>query len=207
MTKELHELKDIQLDFLKEVGNIGAAHAATALSKMIKKTIEMNVPKVKILPFEEVEELLGGSDQIMVCIFLRVEGDAPGNMLFMMTIDSAKKLLKEILGPMANQQKFFSDLENSALNELGNILAGSYLSSLADFTNLKLYPTVPAITIDMVGAILSFGLIQVSQFSDVAIVIDTTFFEGQQLVEGHFFLIPDTESFSTLFSALGVPWE
>ncbi|WP_339063288.1 chemotaxis protein CheC [Tepidibacillus marianensis] len=207
MSKEFHEFKDIQLDFLKEVGNIGAGHAATALSKMIKKTIDMKVPQVKILPFEEVEKFLGGSEQIMVSIFLRVEGMAPGNMLFMMTIESAKKLLKEMLGTLVNEEGEFSELEVSALNELGNILAGSYLSSLADFTNLNLYPTVPAITIDMVGAILSFGLIQVSQISDVAIVIDTTFFEGQQLVEGHFFLIPDPESFQTLFSALGVPLE
>ncbi|MFV9509836.1 chemotaxis protein CheC [Tepidibacillus sp. LV47] len=207
MTRELHKLREIQLDFLKEVGNIGAGHAATSLSKMIKKPIEMKVPQVKILPFREVEEFLGGSEKIMVCIFFRVEGDAPGNLLFTLTIDSAKKLLKEMLGPMANQQDFFSELETSALNELGNILAGSYLSSLADFTNLKLYPTVPAITVDMVGAILSFGLLQVSQISDFAIVINTTFFEEQELVEGHFFLIPDPESFNIMFSALGVPWE
>jgi len=207
MFKEFYEFKDIQLDFLKEVGNIGAGHAATALSKMIKKTIDMKVPQVKILPFEEVEEFLGGSEQIMASIFLRVEGNAPGNMLFMMTIESAKKLLKEMLGTLASEEEEFSELEVSALNELGNILAGSYLSSLADFTNLYLYPTVPAITVDMVGAILSFGLIQVSQISDVAIVIDTTFFEGQQLVEGNFLFIPDPESFKTLFSALGVPLE
>ncbi|MFT9487515.1 MAG: chemotaxis protein CheC [Tepidibacillus sp.] len=204
---KLNQLKDLQLDLLKEVGNIGAGHAATALSTMIEKTIEMNVPKVKILPFSEIEEFLGGEDQVMVGIFLRVEGDVPGNMFFMMTKESAKQLLKYMLNSDDVKHEEFTDLEYSALNELGNILTGSYLSSLADFTNLKMNPTVPSIAIDMVGAILSFGLIQISQYSDVAIVIDTTFLDGNNLVEGHFFLIPDPESFQPLFSALGVPWE
>ena len=206
MRKDLKELQDIELDVLREVGNIGAGHAATALSTMIQKTIEMNVPKVNIVSFAEIGEILGGEEQVMVSIFLRVEGDAPGNMLFMLGLDSAKELVNQMLLIDQLEQEDFSEMEYSVLKEIGNILAGSYLSSLADFTNLKLVPTVPAVTIDMVGAILGFGLIQVSQVSDVAIVIDTTFLEGERTVEGHFFLIPDPDSFNTLFSALGVNW-
>lgn len=206
MDNKFNQLKDLQLDLLREVGNIGAGHAATALSNLIQKPIDMNVPKVKIVPFSEIEDFLGGADQVVVGIFLRIEGDVPGNMFFIMTLESANKLLHDMLGREMSSTDGFSEMEYSALNEIGNILAGSYLSSLADFTNLKLAPTVPAITIDLVGSILSFGLIQISQISDVAIVIDTHFIEGHRHVEGHFFLIPDPESFYTLFNSLGVPW-
>lgn len=205
MNNNLNKLKDIQLDLLKEIGNIGAGHAATALSTIIRKPIDMKVPNVKMLSFEKIEDYLGGEEQIVVGIFLRIEGDVPGNMFFLMNFESASQLLKTILGKELDVNEL-SDIENSALKEIGNILAGSYLSSLADFTNLKMSPTVPSISIDMVGAILSFGLIQTSQFSDVAIVIDTTFLEGETLVEGHFFLIPDPEAFEKLFTTLGVPW-
>nr|WP_141705307.1 chemotaxis protein CheC [Vulcanibacillus modesticaldus] len=199
------KIKDLQIDILKEVGNIGAGHAATALSTMIQKQIDMNVPNVKLIPFSEIEDFLGGEDKVVVGIFLRVEGDIPGNMFFVMTVDSAKQLLKRMMGDAVSSDPEFSEIEFSALHEVGNILAGSYLSSLADFTNLKLYPTVPSMAIDMVGAIISFGLLQVSQISDVAILINTTFLEGEHFIEGHFFLIPDPEAFDRLFSALGVP--
>lgn len=207
MDANFKDIKEIQIDVLKEVGNIGAGHAATSLSSMINKPIDMNVPNVKILPFSDIEDHLGGEDEIVVSIFLRVEGDVPGNLFFFMSIDSARHLLEHLLDKELKEDEELSELEISALSEVGNILAGSYISSLADFTNLMIYPSVPSMAIDMVGAILSFGLIQVSQYSDVAILIDTTFLEGQRLVHGHFFLIPDPDSFSTLFSALGVPWE
>lgn len=207
MKHDFKKLKEIQLDLLKEVGNIGAGHAANALSAMIQKPVNMDVPKVNILSFSDIEEFLGGEDQVVVGIFLRVEGDVPGNMFFVMTIESAKQLLKYMTDTELDSKDQLTEFEYSTLNEIGNILAGNYLSSLADFTDLTLFPTVPSITIDMVGAILSFGFIQISQYSDVAVVIDTTFLEGHKLIKGHFFLIPDPEAFNTLFSALGVPKE
>ena len=96
----------------------------------------------------------------------------------------------------------------SALQELGNILAGSYLSALSDFTGLDLYPSVPAISIDMLGAILSYGFLELSHYSDIAIVIDTALIDAndddQMGVEGHFLLIPDPQSFDIIFHSLGV---
>jgi len=207
MSDHLIKMQGIQLDVLKEVGNIGAGHAATALSSMIQKPIDMKVPNVKILPFSDIEEYLGGEDQVVIGIFLRVEGDISGNMFFIMSIESAQQLISQLTGKEVHDTESLSEMDFSALKEAGNILAGSYISSLADFTNLTLTPSVPALAMDMVGAIMSFGFIQVSQYSDVAIVIDTTFLEDQQMVEGHFFLIPDPDGLSTLFSALGVPLE
>ena len=89
------------------------------------------------------------------------------------------------------------------LSEIGNILAGSYLSSLADFTGLRMSPTVPSLAVDMAGAILSYGLLQFGTMGDDALLIDTTFLEGNDEAEGHFFLIPDPESFDRLFQCVG----
>ncbi|CAH1203237.1 CheY-P phosphatase CheC [Paenibacillus allorhizoplanae] len=198
------QLEDFQLDVLKEVGNIGAGHAATALSTLLDKPIDMLVPKVRMLPFEEICESVGGAETVVLAIFLRVEGDAPGNMFFILDLDAAKNMLHDLVGLSITDQEEYSELELSALNEIGNILAGSYLSSLADFTNLNMQPTVPALAIDMAGAILSYGLLQFGQMGDQALLIDTKFLEGENEVQGHFFLIPDPESFGKIFSALGV---
>lgn len=197
-------LEDFQMDVLKEVGNIGAGHAATALSTLLDKPIDMLVPKVRMLPFEEICESVGGAETVVLAIFLRVDGDAPGNMFFILDLDTAKNMLRDLIGLNIENQEEYSELELSALNEIGNILAGSYLSSLADFTNLNMQPTVPSLAIDMAGAILSYGLLQFGQMGDQALLIETKFMEGENEVQGHFFLIPDPESFGKIFSALGV---
>lgn len=114
-------------------------------------------------------------------------------------------LLNRLAGFDLKEGLDFTDMEQSALSEIGNILAGSYLSSLADFTKLSMYPTVPGLAIDMAGAILSYGLLQFGEMGDAALLIDTSFFEGEDQVEGQFFLIPDPPSFAKIFESLGVP--
>lgn len=199
-----HRFADFQMDVLKEVGNIGAGHAATALSKLLDKPVDMLVPKVRMVEFEEIADSVGGAEQVVIAIFLRVEGETPGNLFFILTLDSAKKLLRNLVGIEVVDDEHYSEMEISALNEIGNILAGSYLSSLADFTQLYMSPTVPSLAMDMAGAILSYGLLQFGQMGDHALLIDTKFLDGNEEVEGHFFLIPDPESFDKIFVALGV---
>nr|WP_156280960.1 chemotaxis protein CheC [Paenibacillus sp. NEAU-GSW1] len=192
------------MDVLKEVGNIGAGNAATALSRLLDKPVDMAVPKVSLLPFEEVAERVGGAEQVVIAVFLRVEGEAPGNMFFIIQEESARSLLRQLLSMPVEQQEGYTEMELSALCEIGNILAGSYLSSLADFTHLSMAPSVPSVALDMAGAILSYGLVQYGEMGDSALLIETTFLEDRQELEGHFFLIPDPESFDKIFKALGV---
>ncbi|NUU61399.1 chemotaxis protein CheC [Paenibacillus sp. JW14] len=199
--------KDFKMDVLKEVGNIGAGNAATALSQLLGKPIDMAVPKVQLLNFEEITEKVGGAEELVYAVFLRVEGDAPGNLFFILTPEAAVNLLSRVAGIELSGGEELSEMELSALNEIGNILAGSYLSSLADFTSLTMYPTVPALAMDMAGAILGYGLLQFGQMGDDALLIDTTFLEGQNEIEGQFFLIPDPESFPKIFKSLGVPFD
>ncbi len=200
-----HPFADYQLDVLKEVGNIGAGHAATALAVMLDRQVDMRVPKVSLIPFESIADSVGGPETVVIAIFLRVEGETPGNMFFLISPESAKLLLKSMAGITIAADGDYSEMELSALAEVGNILAGSYLSSLADFTNLSMAPTVPSLAIDMAGAILSFGLYQFGHMGDQALLIDTMFFDGDDKVEGHFFFIPDPDSFDKIFRALGVP--
>ncbi|GGN90357.1 chemotaxis protein CheC [Saccharibacillus kuerlensis] len=199
------KLEGFKLDVLKEVGNIGAGHAATALSQLLNKPIDMGVPKVQLLPFEDIAEKVGGAEKIVLTVFFRVEGDAPGNLFYIMAPEAGKSLLHRLGGFEPTEGLDLTEMEQSALGEIGNILAGSYLSSLADFTNLSMSPTVPALALDMAGAILSYGMIQFGEMGDAALLIDTTFVQGNDEVEGQFFLIPDPESFDKIFTALGVP--
>nr|WP_202113023.1 chemotaxis protein CheC [Paenibacillus sp. MMS18-CY102] len=200
-------MEAFKLDVLKEVGNIGAGNAATALSRLLDKPVDMAVPQVSLLPFEQISEIVGGSEQTVIAVFLRVEGDAPGNMFFIIEEPSAKRMLQRLLAMNIQLDETYSELELSALCEIGNILAGSYLSSLADFTGLAMMPTVPSVALDMAGAILSYGLLQFGEMGDSALLIETAFLEDRDLLEGHFFLIPDPDSFDKIFRALGVTSE
>jgi len=197
---------DFQFDVLREIGNIGAGHAATALSQLMQKAIDMKVPQVRIIPFDEVADCVGGAENVVVTVFLRVEGDSPGNMFFILDMDSARHLLTQITG-IDKEVGEWEELQISALHEVGNILTGSYLSSLADLTKLNLQPSVPGLAVDMAGAILSYGLYALGQSGDFALTIDTAFFEGNEQVKGNFFLIPDPESLPILFRSLGVPFD
>ncbi|ARK30979.1 CheY-P phosphatase CheC [Halalkalibacter krulwichiae] len=171
----LKGLKPYHLDVLKEIGNIGAAHAATALSQLLNKKIDMNVPSVRLVSFHDLPEQLGEADAKVAAIFLRVEGDAPGSMFFIAQIEGSERLVKHVTKRAEFQLDTppYDEMGISAFLEVGNILAGSYLSSLADFTKLSFYPSVPEVSVDMAGAILSYGLLPLSQVGDYAIVIDT----------------------------------
>ncbi len=200
-------LGEYKMDVLKEVGNIGAGNAATALSHLLNRPIDMAVPKVRLVPFECIADEVGGAEQVVIAIYFRVEGEASSHLFFMFELEPAKKLLSNLEFFPAGEEQAFSEMEISALSEIGNILAGSYLSSLADFTRLSMSPTVPQLAIDMAGAVLNYGILQYGEMGDSALLIDTKFLEGCDEVQGTFFLIPDPDSFSKIFAALGVPFE
>ncbi|MCP3026099.1 chemotaxis protein CheC [Halobacillus sp. A5] len=194
----------IQLDLLKEVGNIGAGNAAASLSSLLNIPIAMSVPSIQIAGFDEVMESAGGAAEEMTIISLRIEGEAPGSMFFALAPNRAELFLTLLLGDLSNTL----DLRQSALEEIGNIIAGSYLSSLADFTRLELFPSVPVVINDMVGAVLSTGLIELSKHSDQALVIETVLIVDQaEQVHGVFLLFPDPLFYDALFRSEGVTSE
>ncbi|MFB5660544.1 chemotaxis protein CheC [Alteribacillus sp. HJP-4] len=205
----LKNFSPFYLDVLKEAGNIGAGNAATALSSLLNRKIDMSVPSVRIVEFEEITKLAGGEEKIVAATFLRIYGEAPGTMFLIIPEQEAVRLAAAMIGQAAGKQWeiYEDDLAVSALQELGNILAGSYLSALSDFTNINMQPSVPAMAVDMAGALVGAGLAELSAFADYAIIIDTEVREeGRQRgsVFGQFFLLPDPDSFHKIFAALGV---
>ncbi|CQR47676.1 CheY-P phosphatase CheC [Paraliobacillus sp. PM-2] len=202
-------LNDYQLDVLKEVGNIGSGNAATSLSTLLNRKVDMKVPAVRVVNFDEMMDLVGGPDMLIVSVFLRIKGEAPGSMFFVLSPDEAESFVKEMTGieTFSITHPPFEEMGLSALQEMGNILAGSYLSALSDFIQISLQPSVPILHIDMAGAILTQGLIELSHESDYAIIIDTFINDkdsNQAPIKGHFFLLPDPKSFRKIFDHLGV---
>jgi chemotaxis protein CheC len=203
MPLTLDNLNSMQIDVLREIGNIGAGNAATALSKMIAKRIDMDVPKVNILEFKDVAELVGGPEAVVVGIYFKVSGDISGSIMFLLDKNSAKFLISLLMSVEESSDEL-SEMEISALQEVGNILAGSYLSSLSSLTGLSLIVSVPSLALDMAGAILSVPVILFGQVGDKVMLIETDFIEGSQHVKGNFFLIPDEDSYEILLKSLGV---
>lgn len=199
------------LDILKEIGNIGAGNASTALSQLIAEPIEMKVPSARVLPLNDLTDLVGGSETIVAAVFLRTAGDVPGYMFFLFPVTEVANLLKKVTGEsrLSKEPLRFSDMGLSAFQEIGNILAGAYLASFSDFTKLDLQPTPPEANIDMAGAIINYGIIELSQASDHVIVIETSFFEKSKRettpIKGYFLFLPHPESFVKIFAALGAP--
>jgi chemotaxis protein CheC len=196
----------MQLDALREIGNVGAGNAATALSQLISQRIHMSVPKVSVAPISDVPDLVGGPETLVAGVFLRVFGKAPGSILFFMPRDSAYVLLDMLMQRTGRDHDLMTEMDESALKEIGNILAGAYLNALAHFTQITLLQSIPALAIDMAGAILSLILIQLGQVGDYALVIETEFSAGDENddVKGHFFLIPDPGSLRIILDAIGV---
>lgn len=203
MTINIENLNNYMIDVLKELGNIGAGNAATALASMISKKVDMAVPNVRILEFKNVAEILGGEENLVIGIYFELTEDVVGNMMFALDLDSAINLT-DMLYNRKKEGKDLDDMDISALCEVGNILASSYANSLSVLTGLKIFISVPSISIDMAGAILSVPAIQFGHVSDHAVMIETLFEEDQNLVKGNFFLLPDLSSFDKIMTALGV---
>ena len=154
LSDEMLKLSPMQLDALREIGNVGAGNSATALSQIINRKIDMSVPDVAIMPLDEVPDVVGGPDVMVVGVFLRVYGLAPGSVLFLLPKESAFYLIDMLMGKERGQTQSLDFMDESALMEIGNILAGAYLNALSYFTKLTLLPSIPALAMDMAGAIL-----------------------------------------------------
>lgn len=190
------------LDILSEIGNIGSGNATTALAQMLNRKIDMSVPRVSLLGFNEICASIGSEEDLLVGILFGIEGDISGMMMFLMKPDSAHNLTNALLF-MDNNSNEFNEMELSAINEIGNIISGAYLNSIAALTNLKIISTVPSTTIDMAGAILSVPAIEFGKIGDSVLMIETQMGEGES-VNGYFLLIPDLESYDKILAALHI---
>lgn len=205
---ELNKLTSLHIDVLREIGNIGAGNAATSMAQLIDKQVHMEVPNVNIVNFDEMMDIIGGPERIIVGMFFEISGDLKGSVFFMLSIEEAEKLIHQMTNDPSLTLQDAEDVDSfafSALKESANIITGAYLTALSDFLNLSIRPSIPHLAIDMAGAILTVGLVELSRISDYAIVINTEI--NDQAIDGitgHFFLLPDPESLEKIFSSLGI---
>lgn len=197
------ELSDQYFDVLKEIGNIGAGNATTALAQLLGTRVDMSVPQVKLMEFKELGTTMGGEERIVAGIYLAVEGDINGSIIFMMDIDSVNAVLESLMGMKVDDtSEGFNEIEQSALKELGNIITGAYLNSISTLTGLTIYPSVPDLAVDMAAAILSVPATEFGVFGDKMLLIQTDFSNDIDF-SGYFALVPDEDSYARILSSLG----
>jgi chemotaxis protein CheC len=202
--EDVRDLKELQLDALKEVANIGAGHAATALSQLTSRTIMISVPEVNVVPLEEVPELLGRADEVIAAVLMHMMGDLTGRTLVLFPEPSAKALCDILFRRTPGTTIEFASMEQSGLKEAGNILASAYMNALSDFMGMMLVPSVPSLVIDLSAAILTTAYLNFGHDRDYVFCVETAFrVEGAtEALRGHFLLLPDMPSLRAIFDAI-----
>ena len=200
---DLNNMEGVYFDVLREIGNIGAGNATTALATMIGTKVDMRVPKVGLMEFKEIGAEMGGEETIMAGIYQQIRGDISGSIMFLLEEKSARVLVSKLMGVESNSPEPFNEMEISALQEIGNIITGSYLSSLSTLTNMTIDASVPSLCIDMCEAILSVPAIEFAELGDKMLLIKTEFSDDVKL-EGYFILVPDLTSYEKILTSLGM---
>jgi chemotaxis protein CheC len=204
--EDVGQLKALQLDALREVANIGAGHAATALSQMTNRTIMITVPEVNIRRLEDVGELFGAPDEVAAAVLMHVMGDITGRTLVLVPQESAFVLCDILFRRAPGTTEQFGPMEESGLKEAGNILASAYLNALSDFMGMMLIPSVPSLVIDLIAAVLTTAYLNFGHDRDLVFCVETSFrVEGAaEPLRGHFLLLPDMPSLRAIFDAIRV---
>jgi chemotaxis protein CheC len=203
---DLQKLNPVERDALKEVANIGAGHAATALSQMTGRRIMIDVPEVSVRRLEEATDLVGPPDGIVAAVLMHMMGDLTGRTLLVLPERCAKGLCS-ILLRRPESTEGFNEMERSTVMETGNILCSAYLNALSDFMGMMLLPSVPALVIDLAGAVLTTAYLNFGHDRDYVFCVDTSFrVEGTtEPLRGHFLLLPDMPSLRAIFDAIRLP--
>lgn len=202
MTIAAEQLSDLCLDVLREIGNIGAGNAMTSLATMVDHKVDMSVPHVGIVPLCEFAQMAGGAEITSVGVYMPVTGDAPGHVAFVLPTECASYLVDQLLGQPEGTTTEFGEIELSAMTEIGNIMASSYLMAICELTGLNLYSSPPAIAVDMTAAILSTIASAFAMLEDHALTIMTHIGEDAGAVDGFFIYIPEPGSLSVMLRAL-----
>ena len=204
--EDVRDLKESQLDAMREGANIGAGHAATALSQMTNRTIMITVPRVKIKPLEDAGDMLGPPDQVVASVLMHMMGDLTGRAMLLFPEPAALILCDYLFRRERGTTTAFGEMEQSSLKEAGNILASAYLNALSDFMGMMLVPSVPSLVIDLSGAILTSAHLNFGHDREYALCVETSFrSEGStESMAGHFLLLPDLASLQSIFDAIRI---
>jgi chemotaxis protein CheC len=205
--EDVRDLKEPQLDAIREVANIGAGHAATALSGMTNRKIMITVPRVYVRPLEDACDLLGAPDTVVAAVLMHMMGDLTGRALVLFPQPAAYTLCDFLFRRGLGTTTELGAMEQSGLKETGNILASAYLNALSDFMGMMLVPSVPSLVIDLSGAVLTSAQLNFGHHRDYAFCVETSFrIDGtSESLGGHFLLLPDLASLRSIFDAIRLP--
>ncbi len=205
--KSGRSLSELQIDALREAGNIGAGNAAIALSQMVSKKVGLSTPKASLMRLSNVPELVGGPEAPVAGVYLNVTGDCSGSILLLLEEESALSLAGLMVPGDIEEADDLTVVKKSALQETGSILSASYLNALGQLTGLFFKPSVPGFAVDMAGAILDYVLVDLASSADYVLVVETDFMVSGVKVLGHLVLFPDLGTLSKILDRLGVPFE
>ena len=203
---DVRYLSELQLDALREVANIGAAHAATALSQLTDRPTMIAVPEIKVMQSGAVPSLVGDSHEVVVAASMQLLGDLTGRILLMVPEDTTRVFCDLVLRQDLGTTTVLGELEQSSFKETANLVAGAYLNALSDFLGMMLLPSVPCLVIDEVGSVFASGHMALDEGDDFVLCVETEFRfrdNGDRLT-GHLLLSPDAASLTAIFDAIRV---
>jgi chemotaxis protein CheC len=198
-------ISELQRDALQEVANIGASHAATALSQMVQRSIKIAVPKIDIVPLERTMDHYKNEETI-VAIFLKISNEIPSYSLLILTKKSAFALADILLQQKSDPNKTeITEMEKSALEEVGNITMCAFFDSIAELLHVPIIPGPPVLAYDMPNAVMDYILIQIGAVADKIFVFDTVVEDEKEATFGiSLFLVPEPQSIRIILEKLGM---
>ncbi len=206
-TKMFEKLTNIQLDAIKEVGNIGTGNAATALSTMLDKKVDISVPSVKVVPISKIPFLFENPEEVVAAVRMELREDITGQILLIFSPKTVKVLAKLFIGMEPEDITQLDDFTASMLKEIGNIMCGSYVNSLASFMNMFINPEPPDLTVDMISAVMAEVSLPMAFSGEENILLVETLIKIEGIDEelyGYLLLLPSTESLEKLLNVLGM---
>ncbi len=200
----LDSLTPLQLDALREIGGIGAGHAATALSQLVDRPVNLKVPEIEVIHLADVPRALGGPELLVLAVYSRLLGDLSGGMLFVARREAALALVDLLHGHETPQTVSIGHEEEALLRHAASILISAYLAAIARMADLDVLPSNAAMAFDMAGAVMETAIAEVGSAAEDAILVRTAFIDESATVEAGLFFVPATDSIPVLLGRLGV---
>ncbi|HWQ77398.1 MAG TPA: chemotaxis protein CheC [Anaerovoracaceae bacterium] len=207
MLNNYDELNDMQIDVLREIGNIGAGNAATALATILDEKVEITLPKVRITDFNTAVNALGGAETMTVGVLVNFEGEARGMVMFLLNMEDAKAIMSILIQEEDEKEDGdgrLSELKLSAIKEIGNILGSSYINSISTLTGLNIRISIPYIAIDMAGALMSVPIIEFGSIGDKVMFIEECFMAEEDRLSSNIIMFAEIETLKLIMERLGL---
>lgn len=205
MLNNYDELNDMQLDVLREIGNIGAGNAATALATILDEKVEISLPKVRITDFDTAINALGGAETMTVGVLVNFDGEAHGMIMFLLNMEDAKAIMSILIqDDEEGQDGQLSELKLSAIKEIGNILGSSYINSISQLTGLRIHVSIPYIAIDMAGALMSVPIIEFGSVGEKVMFIEEVFSAEENKLSSNIIMFAEIETLKIIMERLGL---